>query len=355
MVIGGGFFGLSVALELGRQGKRALILEAHSEPMTRASMLNQARVHGGYHYPRHLNTALRSRINRPHFEKIYREAIYDRFTHVYAIAKEQSLVSGRQFKNTMDLMGSELKPASAKIRGLFDPQKIDVVYEVQEPAFDALKLRELILRDLQNFPGLRLLTNTRFDGLQRTEQGLSAQFRDAQDQLHQAWTRRIYNCTYAALSANQQLAGLPVTPIQFELAELCLVQVPSELQELGVTVMCGPFFSVMPFPMKTGFHSLSHVRWTPHFAWTGNPRQFQERPASNYQHMVRDASKYLPILEQAKFSESLFEVKAILPKSEQNDGRPILYQKQLDGDWINILGGKLDNVFDVFEFMKQDI
>ena len=30
--------------------------------------------------------------------------------------------------------------------------------------------------------------------------------------------------------------------------------------------MCGPFFSLMPFP-AAGLQTLSHVRYTPHFAW----------------------------------------------------------------------------------------
>ncbi len=354
MIIGGGFFGLSVGLELGRRNQKVLILEANSETMTRASMINQARVHGGYHYPRHLNTALRSRINRPRFQAQYEAAICDNFTHYYAIAKEQSLVSARQFKNTMDLLGSETKLAPASVRQLFDSDRIENVFQVQEPAFDAIRLRELIEAELNLLSNVLIQRNCRFEGL-ITENSAHKVTYIENEEPKEVGTKKIYNCTYASLSANQKKAGLEITAIQYELAELCLISVPEPIKRMGVTVMCGPYFSVMPFPMKPGFHSLSHVRWTPHYAWEGLPRIFENRPASNYQHMIRDAGKYLPLLNQAEFSESIFEVKALLPRTEKNDGRPILFQKQLQGDWVNILGGKIDNVYDVFESLSQEI
>jgi hypothetical protein len=48
---------------------------------------------------------------------------------------------------------------------------------------------------------------------------------------------------------------------------MALVEVPEPVRGLGITVMCGPFFSVMPFPPR-GLHTLSHVRYTPHEAWS---------------------------------------------------------------------------------------
>ena len=46
IVIGAGFYGLSLALHLSAGRRRILVLEADRVPMSRASMVNQARVHG---------------------------------------------------------------------------------------------------------------------------------------------------------------------------------------------------------------------------------------------------------------------------------------------------------------------
>lgn len=53
-VIGGGFYGLTLALFLQSTGASVIVFEAEEEACTRASRVNQARVHTGFHYPRSL-------------------------------------------------------------------------------------------------------------------------------------------------------------------------------------------------------------------------------------------------------------------------------------------------------------
>ena len=52
IIIGAGLYGLYSAELCGRQGDRVLVLEYDNEPFARATYINQARVHMGYHYPR---------------------------------------------------------------------------------------------------------------------------------------------------------------------------------------------------------------------------------------------------------------------------------------------------------------
>ncbi len=79
VVIGGGFFGCQLSLYLKQYMKAILILEKESDLLQRASFANQARVHNGYHYPRSILTALRSRVNFPQFVNEYRECIASNF------------------------------------------------------------------------------------------------------------------------------------------------------------------------------------------------------------------------------------------------------------------------------------
>ena len=60
IIIGAGLYGLYAALFCGRMKQKILVLEKDPEPFMRASYINQARVHQGYHYPRSLSTALKS-------------------------------------------------------------------------------------------------------------------------------------------------------------------------------------------------------------------------------------------------------------------------------------------------------
>ncbi|MBR7174752.1 MAG: FAD-dependent oxidoreductase, partial [Clostridia bacterium] len=78
IIIGAGLYGLYAALFCGRRGERVLVLECESAPFRRATYINQARVHQGYHYPRSLSTAEKSagyfaRFNRDFDFCIHRE------------------------------------------------------------------------------------------------------------------------------------------------------------------------------------------------------------------------------------------------------------------------------------------
>ena len=63
--------------------------------------------------------------------------------------------------------------------------------------------------------------------------------------------------------------------------------------------------------------------------------------ATRVDRMVRDVGRYLPAVLEAKYVDSLFEVKTVLVKNEGDDGRPILFEKhaELPGCY-SVLGGK---------------
>ncbi len=124
----------------------------------------------------------------------------------------------------------------------------------------------------------------------------------------------VINCTYSGL--NQFYGDFPgtKTELKHEITEMALVAVPPELEHFGVTVMDGPFFSLMPFP-ATAEHTLSHVRYTPHLNWRdaqgidpyGKLDTYEK--LSRGDRMIRDAASYLPSIALARQMDSLFEVK----------------------------------------------
>ena len=174
----------------------------------------------------------------------------------------------------------------------------------------------------------------------------------------EAYADHVFNCTYSRINYLPANSGLELVPLKHEMTEICLVEMPDELKACGLTVMCGPFFSAMPFP-PAGLHSFTHVRYTPHYAWTDRPgagyvdadglcRAAQRHSAWRY--MQKDAARYLPVLAECRYRDSLWEVKTVLPRSESDDSRPILFRPDhgLKG-FHSIMGGKIDNVYDAIE------
>ena len=139
------------------------------------------------------------------------------------------------------------------------------------------------------------------------------------------------------------------------------MKVPELLQNYGITVMDGPFFSLTPFPAR-GMHTLSHVRYTPHFTLNPSvhpsPYECLDEYAkqTRFDRMKRDASRYMPSLDRLAYEESLFEVKTVLVKNETDDGRPILFERHatIPGCY-SILGGKLDNIYDIYARLDAEV
>jgi glycine/D-amino acid oxidase-like deaminating enzyme len=350
VIIGGGFYGCCIALYLHTFYANILLIEREQDLLTRASLVNQARIHNGYHYPRSYLTALRSHINFPRFVLDFQNCVDNSFTKLYAIARTNSKVSAYQFRKMFSSIGAPVKEASSAQKKWFNPRLIEEVFCVEEYAFDAVKLRAQ-LRDQLAAAQIPIWYDAQVERVNADANGqLLIKLRDGRT----ISATKVLNCTYAGLNRILRNSGLDELPTKYELAEVALIAVPPELQHAGVTLMDGPFFSVMPFPSRQ-LHSLTHVRYTPHQAWTeqANPDLTLNAPApppSKALYMLRDAARYMPLLASAQHVDSLFEYKTILLQNEQDDGRPILFRN--DYGWRNhalIMGGKIDNIYDIFQ------
>ncbi|WP_341313017.1 FAD-dependent oxidoreductase [Paraburkholderia sp. IMGN_8] len=359
VVIGGGFYGTAIAIYLKTQRglKTVTLIEREPALLARASYNNQARVHNGYHYPRSFTTAFRSRVNLPRFVRDFPEAVKRDFTKVYAIARRNSKVTARQFERFCREIGASLEPAPQQIRDLFEPRLIEQVFLVEEYAFDSTKLADWARRELTELD-VDVRLNTRVGNIRRQGEGFVLECDDAsRSALH---TRYVFNCTYSGLNQFDGDFRGTQTRLKHEITEMALVETVPELRGLGVTVMDGPFFSMMPFPAR-GLHTLSHVRYTPHSNWMDAPgedpykRLNQYDRATRVDRMVRDVGRYFPAVYDGRYVDSLFEVKTVLVKNEGDDGRPILFEQHPASNGLySILGGKIDNIYDVLEKLDAE-
>lgn len=366
IIVGGGMFGCYAAIRLVESSAQArvAIIEREDELLQRASYNNQARIHNGYHYPRSIVTGLRSRVNAPRFQDEFKDAVFSDFEQYYAIARSRSNVTPSQFEQFCRHIGAELKPAPAHIGSLFDKDLIEAVYSVTECVFDAAKLRDIMQARLKK-AGIETLTET--EALQITPARMGAaprlhvDIRDRRTNESQTLScAYLLNCTYSGLNHLLGRSGLNTIRLRHEATEMALIELPPSLHDFSVTVMCGPFFSLMPFPAR-GLATLSHVSYTPHYGWSdhaGPGNRGKHEPAfplaSNFERMSRDATRYLPALKDARQVDSLWEVKTILPQSDASDSRPILFKRDPKlPNVVSLLGGKIDNIYDLDALLPQ--
>jgi len=178
---------------------------------------------------------------------------------------------------------------------------------------------------------------------------------------------RAINATYAGLNSVLALFGAPPMPLKYELCEVCLGRASSGLRSIGITLMDGPFFSLMPFG-HSGFHSFTSVDHTPRQACNdvlpvfscqsknpycrpdrlANCGNCPSRPFGAWPYMRQLTRKYLRDSLTVSYEESLHTVKAILRTSEIDDGRPTLIRTYAPGpELISVLSGKLTTFYDI--------
>ena len=351
VVVGGGFYGSSLAAHLAREGARVTLLEARGDLLGGASYFNQARVHGGYHYPRSLRTAGRSQAHYSAFTSRYADCVVEDFLCIYAVARG-SLTNARKFRRVMEQVGAPLGDAPASVRALFNPATIEQSWVTRESVFDAVKLREHVRQELVD-ARVEVRLHAR---VVRVDEGPDAAVVGLSDG-DSVSADRVLVCTYGesigALPSGVGYAGLHCEP-----CEMALVDVPAALEGKGITVMDGPYFSLMPFP-STRWHTLSHVRYTPH----GAQPSFEAaadvlrsgRLASRADWMARDAARFVPALRDAVHVESLWGVKSVPARRDGDDARPIVMRRSGGGRVMSLLGSKIDNVGDAIRIAEEHL
>lgn len=362
VVIGGGFYGANIAayLILNRGLQRVALIEREPALMNRSSFVNQARVHGGYHYLRSFTTAYRSRINLPRFQADFGSCIFDRFENIYALAGRNSRVTAHQMERFCAEIGAPLSPAPKHTMDLFNQSLIDRAYSTYEFTFNADELRQIMMERLGS-AGVSVFTQTDFEQATIQSDNLILKARRGNEYLTFA-SKLVFNCTYSRLQKIAKVLdpGVSDFRLRHEITELVLIKPPKAIANMGITVMDGPFFSIMPFPARAA-HSLTHVRYTPHLSWLDHAVDDPYKKLSDYEKhsgidwMIRDVCRYLPCVADCTPTGALFEVKTVLTKSEGDDSRPILFERHgTQGRIFSVLGGKIDNIYDILERLDSE-
>lgn len=370
LIIGAGLYGLYAALYCAKRGQQVKVLEIGREPFGRATYINQARVHMGYHYPRSLSTAMKSAGYFRRFVEDYAFCILFDFQQIYATSSHFSWTDAAEFQKFCRDAGIPCDPLP--VERYFREGSCDGAFLTREYTYDAHILRDYFLEELKKYPQAEICFGRKIERIVKGSDSyeITALY-DGREEVYRA--PFVLNATYA--SVNQVLdcvEGVDAEPfrIKYELCEIILCRVEDKLKDIGFTVMDGPFFSIMPFG-KTGHHSLTSVTFTPHRTsydtvpsfpcmsgadcggpWLGNCNDCANRPESAWDYMSALARKYMREEYGFAYEKSLFSIKPILKASEIDDSRPTVIRYASRAPvFISVLSGKINTVYDLDEYL----
>lgn len=369
VIIGAGLYGLYAALFCAKLGQKVIVLEQEKDIFTRATFINQARVHMGYHYPRSLSTALKSAGYFERFVSDFSFCIHDSFDQIYGTSAHFSWTDAAEFQKFC-------KDAHIPCRELpkesyFKDSMCDSAFLTREYTYDAMLLKEYYLEELKKYAHVKIIYEIRLKEIVSDGSSYHVVCENGEYE-----TPFVLNATYAAVNnVLSKIKGMEAEkfPLKYELCEIILCESNDMLKNVGITVMDGPFFSIMPFG-KTGLHSLTSVTFTPHETdyhtipsfpcsrfedglckqnLLGNCNLCTHRPKTAWKYMNAMAKKYIKDEYRFTYKESLFSMKPILKASEIDDSRPtVIWTAGENPTFVSVLSGKINTVYDLDDILK---
>ena len=369
-IIGGGLFGAYAALFLAEKGCRVVVVEKEKQLMAKASIVNQARLHSGYHYPRSIATALMSDDNKARFTRDHQAFIHSSFDKYYAIDRYGSLTDGAQFERFCNFIGLVCKRLDKHPSIKLD--RLEALFLTQEYTFDPILMADFYRQRLKEAPSITVL---KYHELEKAEQDTNRwqmTLKDlATNTSKELLVEQVINATYANSNGVNRRFGLSDIPLMHEISEMAFVTSP-QLKDLGLTIMDGQFASIMPYGLS-GLLSLSSVAYTHHKVAHSPLPQFDcqtintdcrpdfpsicnrciARPASNYDKMKRQIQLYLREEVQLFYLGSMFTIKSKLKANHIDDGRPTeIAILRENPRFYCIFAGKINSIYEIEKVVK---
>ncbi len=332
-VVGAGIYGITTAIKLKTAGYDVDLMEGENDIMKAASGINQYRVHRGYHYPRSLDTIKSCKDNEQSFIKYYNRSIIRKNNHYYSIAKEDSLITPKQYLTTLDKTDLEWEIVETS-------PNCNLTIKVNEKLYDPYILKEICHNRIKG-NGINLKLNTWVSN------------KDLKDYK--------YNI-YATYSSLNKLTDKKQN-YQFELCEKPLFKLPSKYKNKSLVIMDGPFMCFDPYA-DTDYHLGGNVVHAIHISNIGinpeipppykryiNKGLIKKPKYTNVDRFIESAKKFFPDIESAKHIGSMYTVRTVLPHKDNTDERPTIVKKQ-DNNFI-LFSGKIGNCVEAANKIKE--
>lgn len=354
IVIGSGMYGLYCARKLLEKGLKVAIItqddmrNSDRSSSSVASIVNQARVHNGYHYPRSIATALDSVKHYQEFVDDFNEAIIDDFKQIYAIPRYGSATSASQFKQFCDTIGIQCDYYSDDYMRL---NQLQGSFLANEVAIDTSKMIEIALQKASSadyyVDSIRKIYEHkgRLKVLTSSEAKITASY--------------IINATYSHINkVIDKVSKYIFDPqenhvnIKYQACEMALFRPKDQsVYQRGYTFMDGPFISIMPHT-QDGLVSMSSVIYTPHITSYDDITDLKLKSRKDF--MLNEARQFLSdeYLDQLEYVESRYVIKALPQNVESSDNRLVSIYKT-GKKFTSILSGKLNAIYELDTFLDE--
>ena len=316
IVIGGGIFGVTAAIVLGEAGHEVILLEKRYDLMLESSMVNQGRIHMGYHYPRSPETIREALEALDSFSEYFGSSCVSDFVNYYAIAKDSPHTDVDTYMRVCEQMNLPLTEGYPP-KDVLDRSKVEACWITPETIFDYHAMRYTALCRVRECDKIRVVRNVwpsriEVGNVHRIELANGGRFE----------CDVIVNATYTAINDILRLIGRPPMRYQFELCLEPILEIDDPPDRFGVAVMDGPFCSLMPKGTEPGRFIAYHVIHSVLQAQV-NEEAPNWGPIEGFPEfrLIEESSEYFPIMRKMDWRESWITTRVVIAGRDHDDAR----------------------------------
>jgi hypothetical protein len=373
VVIGGGLFGCYAALLLANKGQHVALLEKESKLLQKASLVNQGRIHGGYHYPRSVDTARQADEYKARFLHDHEDFINFKFDKFYGIDRDHSLVTAHEFEYFCKQLNLKCLPVDVDRR--FNKTAFSGFYKTEEYAINPSQLVAHYASLVKSHPRIQIYCQINISHAEESSflwKILAKSLKD--EELIHFQTPLVVNATYTTINTINEIFHTEPLDLTHELSEIVVAQ-SRPIQDIGLTVIDGPFVSFMPFG-KHELISLSSVIHTHHkrsddglpiFDCQKDPlycrptapglcTPCKQRPATHALKMIHQLRTYLDVDVPIEIQSTQFTIKTKLKESAPDDSRPTLINiHKKNPAFVSVFSGKISSIYELEKHFEDII
>ena len=317
-IIGAGWVGCHLAYRL-RDEHRITLFDRKPEPFHGASLVNQNRLHLGYHYARNSQTRALCRLTFDRFMHEYGSLTYEVENNLYAVPEDESLLDAGTVKTIFPPLIFQYEDVEAGFL-----RDTSMVWCTQERYISPIEAKQFFSRQLSSLFQQEEIARK---DIQQLKDGFDL----------------VIDCTNNALLK-------PSSNEYFEAVAMFLYDIKKPLPFGALTYIDGPLFSFYPF--HNGTLSFSHVV---HCVAAESMAPISERPSDEKLEQLRHNAEIHACRYWPHFSDHLSQNSIVLSmKSKRNNAsayRAPLFKQQ--DNLLSCYTGKIQGIYSIEERVRQ--
>jgi hypothetical protein len=330
LVIGAGIFGTVISLVLSEDTNNNITLvEQDNDILSKASKCNHNRLHFGFHYPRSIETANQSLTGLISFFVNFKEAINTSFDNYYLIEKNGK-VTANEFITFCDEINVAYKEEWPKIE--INKTNLSLSLLTQEPIFDYGIIKNILKKKLINSK-VNVIFNTKIESKNDCEK-----------------YDVVINTTYANLNDINNIFNIP--QIKLKLQDVVIPILEIDIPPIGLTVMDGPYCSLMPMGFEKNKFLLYHVKESVLNEHIGE-KYILSNNSFFYEKLLNESKKYYPFLKTAKYINHYRTIRALPINNNDERLSAHMIHHINNKKIINIISGKISTCWSTAYELKK--